>query len=96
VTVVDGGGAQFFGRIGRHSRLRRCLVPMTSGYEWEFAGTKKSIAHAFGVMPKYSVLSGNTNQSNSRTVVCDMPILGQQLETNGWRSFRDLHGELIL
>ena len=32
----------------------RCLVPMSAGYEWNFAGTKKSIAHAFGVMPRHS------------------------------------------
>jgi hypothetical protein len=31
----------------------RCLVPMSAGYEWQFAGTKKSIAHAFGVLPKH-------------------------------------------
>jgi hypothetical protein len=30
---------------------------MTSGYEWNFAGTKKSIAHAFGVLPKYSLFA---------------------------------------
>jgi len=32
----------------------RCLVPMSAGYEWKYAGTKKSVAHAFGVLPKLS------------------------------------------
>jgi len=30
----------------------RCLIPLSAGYEWQFAGMKKSIAHAFGVIPR--------------------------------------------
>src|SRR5437868_13007491 len=35
----------------------RCLVPMSAGYEWQFAGTKRSIAHAFGPTPQHSMFA---------------------------------------
>ena len=50
----------------------RCLVPMSAGYEWKDAGTKKSVAYAFGVPPRGALFAaaGLIDNGTAALITC--------------------------
>src|SRR5262249_14626155 len=81
----------------------RCLVPMSAGYEWKFAGTKRSIAHAFGVLPRHSLfaVAGLMDNGTAALITCPpssfmaelhdrMPAILAPAEYDAWLQDGDL------
>jgi putative SOS response-associated peptidase YedK len=81
----------------------RCLVPMSAGYEWKDAGTKKSVAHAFGVLPKHSLfaVAGLIDNGTAALITCPpnpfmaklhdrMPAILAPAEYDAWLREGDL------
>lgn len=82
----------------------RVLVPMTSGYEWKDAGTKRSAAHAFGVAPRKSLfaVAGLVDNGTAALITCPansflspiharMPAILAPHEWDAWLTDGDLN-----
>ncbi len=81
----------------------RCLVPVSAGYEWKFAGTKRSIAHAFGPTPRHSLfaVAGLIDNGTVALITCPpnpfmaalhhrMPAIMAPAEYDAWLRDGDL------
>jgi putative SOS response-associated peptidase YedK len=76
---------------------------MSAGCEWQFAGTKKSIAHAFGVLPRHSLfaVAGLIDNGTAALITCPpnpfmaelhdrMPAILAPAEYDAWLRDGDL------
>src|ERR1043166_7276987 len=97
-SIKEGSG------LWRNAAKRgRCLVPMSAGYEWQFAGTKRSVAHAFGVLPRHSLfaVAGLIDNGTAALITCPpnslmgalhhrMPAILAPAEYDAWLKGGDL------